>query len=118
MAIEVRYFEDTDECYTEGPFVIVNASGYRIECGAKGMKCPTLPDISIYAFLREQGLPDRKTKDKALATCIVDYLNAKVKDKTLTVNQHGYPIWELYEHIMREKRWQEKRNQQELAGQF
>lgn len=97
MAIRVGYFENTTECYSEGPFVMVNASGWRIEVGNKDMKCPTLPDISIYAFLRDKGLPDSKTDDEALCACIVDYLNAKVKDKTLVVNQHGYPIWELHE---------------------
>lgn len=109
MAIRVGYFENTTDCYKEGPFVMVNASGWRIECGYNGAKCPTLPDSSIYGFLRDVGLPDRKTDDEALAACIVDYLNAKVKDKTIVLNKHGYPIWEPYEGIMEMKRWEEKR---------
>lgn len=107
MAIRVGYFQNTTECYSEGPFVMVNAGGWRIEVGNKNMKCPTLPDCSIYGFLREQGLPDRKTDDEALCACIVDYLNAKFKDGTLVANKYGYPIWEMYETIREHKRWQE-----------
>lgn len=106
MAIRVGYFENTTDCYSEGPFVMVNASGWRIEVGNKDMKCPTLPDISIYAFLRDKGLPDSKTDDEALCACIVDYLNAKIKDKTLVNNQYGYPIWELHEINERYKKHQ------------
>lgn len=109
MAIKVGYFQDTKDCYSEGPFVMVNASGWRIECGSKDMKCPALPDSSIYGFLREKGLPDSKTDDEALCACVVDYLNAKIRDGTLIVNQFGYPIWEPYEGIMEMKRWEEKR---------
>lgn len=109
MAIRVGYFQNTDECYAEGPFVMVNACGWRIEAGCKGKICPSLPDSSIYGFLREQGLPDSKTDDEALAACVVDYLNAKVKDGTLIVNQYGFPIWEPYEQIREMKRWEEKR---------
>lgn len=116
MAIEVRYFEDTDECYTEGPFVLVNASGYRIESGSKGMKCPTLPDCSIYGFLRDRGLPDCKYNDRDLAVCIVDFLNAKTRDGTLEQNKFGGWVWPPYEIMMKEKAWQEKRARMEAQG--
>ncbi len=107
MAVRVGYFQDTNDCYTEGPFVMVNASGWRIEVGHKDMKCPTLPDCSIYGFLREKGLPDGKTDDEALCACIVDYLNTKWHDGTLVNNKYGYPIWEMYEIIREHKQRQE-----------
>lgn len=109
MAQRVGYFANTTECYSEGPFVMVNACGWRIEVGNRDMRCPTLPDCSIYGFLREKNLPNNKTDDEALTACIVDYLNAKVKDNTLVINEHGQPIWQPYEHIMEMKRWEEKR---------
>ena len=118
MAQRVGYFQDTTECYSEGPFVMVNAGGWRVEVGNKDMKCPTLPDCSIYGFLREQHLPDGKTDDEALAACIVDYLNAKVKDGTLVVNKYGYPIWEPYEQIREMKRWEEKRAKLAAEGRY
>lgn len=109
MAIKVGYFQDTTECYSEGPFVMVNAGGWRIECGNKYMKCPTLPNSSIYGFLRDHGLPVNKTEDEALCACIVDYLNAKVKDGTLVFNDCGLPVWELYYINKEYEQWQKKR---------
>jgi hypothetical protein len=116
MAQRVGYFQDTKDCYSEGPFVMVNACGWRVEVGNKDMKCPCLPDSSIYGFLREKHLPDGKTDDEALAVCVVDYLNAKVKDGTLVINKYGFPIWELYEHIREHERWQKRLYELERAG--
>jgi hypothetical protein len=110
MAIRVGYFENTTNCYSEGPFVMVNACGWRIEVKHEGHHCPALPDSSIYGFIRDQGLPDGKYEE-ALAACIVDFLNAKVKDGTIVLDpKHKITwIWEPYEGIMEMKRWEEKR---------
>jgi hypothetical protein len=96
MAIRVGYFQNTKDCYSEGPFVMVNANGWRIEVGCAEMHCPTLPDNSVYAFLRDRGLPDYKTDDEALCECVVDYLNAKVKDGTLVRRDNNW-LWEIYD---------------------
>jgi hypothetical protein len=118
MAIRVGYFENTTNCYSEGPFVMVMACGWRIETGNKDMLCPALPDVSIYGFLRDKGLPDGKYDDEALAVCIIDYLNAKTKDGTLVQNKHGVWIWEPYEGIMEMKRWEDKRAKMIREGTF
>lgn len=95
MAIRVGYFENTDSCYTEGPFVMVMAGSWRIEVGRAGTKCPILPDLSIRAFLQNKGLPDSPLfGDEDLCACVVDYLNAKVKDGTLSTHD-GHPIWHV-----------------------
>lgn len=52
MAQVVRYFED-NVTFKEGPFVIVNACGWRIEVEHPGGKCPILPDISIYHWYKD-----------------------------------------------------------------
>ena len=117
MAVRVGYFKDTNDCYGEGPFVMVNACGWRVECGNKDMKCPALPDSSIYGFIREQRLPEGKYEE-ALAVCIVDYLNAKFKDGTLTLDKFGNPIWEPYEQICEMKRWEEKRAKMIAEGRY
>lgn len=80
MAVRVPYFENTTDCYQEGPFVMVNAGGWRIEVEYEGAKCPALPDLSIYGFLKEKGLPFDKTNDTALMECVIDYLNKIVKE--------------------------------------
>lgn len=115
MAQRVGYFQNTDDCYSEGPFVMVQACGWRIETGKTGDKCPTLPDISIYGFLREKGLPEGKYDDEDMAEAIVNFLNAKTKDaksnggyNTLTFNGFMW-IWEPYEQMVEMKRWEKKR---------
>jgi len=111
MAIRVRYWQNTSDCYSEGPFVMVNASGWRIEVEYKGQRCPALPDSSIYAFLKEKGLPDSKTDDEALCACLVDYLNAKVKDGSLTLDPKYKVtyVWELHEMMLKNQEWEKKR---------
>jgi hypothetical protein len=113
MAVRVKYFENTRDCYSEGPFVMVNACGWRVEVDYS-QGCPALPDNSIYYFIRENGLPDGK-HEEALCASIVDFLNAKVKDGTLIKDpKYGLTwIWEPYEQIMEMKRWEEKRAKME-----
>lgn len=49
MAKYVGYFENFEtpeeesEAFSQGPFVVVDANGYRIEAQVKGNKCPALP---------------------------------------------------------------------------
>lgn len=115
MAIRVGYWQNNkaeeNNMYSEGPFVMVNASGWRIEVEYKGQHCPALPDISIYAFLKDKGLTSDKTDDEALCACLVDYLNAKVKDGTLVLDpKHKVTyVWELHEMILKNREWEEKR---------
>ncbi len=61
MAVIVGYFENTDECYTEGPFVMVSAGGWRLECGKPGTQCPTLPPAHVYEFCNAHGRSMRLT---------------------------------------------------------
>ncbi len=96
MAIEVGYFKNTTECYSEGPFVMVEASGWRVEVWYRDSKCPSLPDPSIYAFLRHHGLPDSKSDDRDRAVLIIDFLNRKAKSGELT-NTGITWVWGLYE---------------------
>lgn len=117
MAVRVGYFQNTRDCYSEGPFVMVNANGWRIEVDCSS-DAPTLPDNSIYYFIKDKGLPSGKFDDEALCACIVDYLNAKVKDGTLIKDpKHGLTwIWEPYEQIMEMKRWDDKRAKMAREG--
>jgi hypothetical protein len=108
MAKRVGFFENTDACYEEGPFVMVMANGWRVEVGEKGMKCPILPDMSIYGFRRDRGVPDGKLNDDHRMECVVNYLNAKVKDGTI-VKKDGVYVWELHELNERVRLYQKKR---------
>lgn len=83
MAQRVGYFEDFhgDEreaaALSEGPFVAVDAFGFRVEV-YDGGKCPHLPDMTIYELLRRNGFNIGKTGWEQCATK-VDWLNAKVR---------------------------------------
>lgn len=121
MAIRVGYWENNkvveyktkeNNMYSEGPFVMVNASGWRIEVEYKGQHCPALPDSSIYAFLKDKGLTSDKTDDEALCACLVDYLNAKVKDGTLVLDpKHKVTyVWELHEINLEMEKYYDKRS--------
>ncbi len=79
MAQRVGYFEDDVE-YKEGPFVMVEASGWRIEVELKEHHCPVLPDTSIYKLLEANGYDPYKTNDTQKAEEKVDFLNRKVKE--------------------------------------
>jgi len=54
MAIRVGYFEDQKpEHYIEGPFVMVYAHGWRVECRGPG-RCSVLPLNTAYeSFVRK-----------------------------------------------------------------
>lgn len=46
MAQRVGYFEN-NVIYKEGPFVMTNAGGWRIEVEQKGHQCPVMPSMTI-----------------------------------------------------------------------
>ncbi len=124
MAVRVGYFESpiNKDIYLEGPFVMVNANGWRIEVQYKDsqgvvLSAPALPDDSIYGFLRERGLPTDKQIDEDLTACLVDYLNAKGKDGTLIFDKYTW-TWPIYESLLEAKRYQEKRFEQLATGTF
>ena len=77
MAQVVGWFEN-DVKFTEGPFVIVNANGWRIEVELVGHHCPVLPSISVIKIAKRLGLHG-KTYNKELAAVVCDSLNTKVQ---------------------------------------
>ncbi|HEY7415242.1 MAG TPA: hypothetical protein VH593_08625 [Ktedonobacteraceae bacterium] len=92
MAVKVGYFQDNyDGIYDEGPFVLVDAFGWRIE--QEGPTCPYLPDSSIYELRKLLGwTTDGKTNDTTLAEKVCDELNAMVKRGEI-VNKNGLWVW-------------------------
>lgn len=79
MAQLVGYFEDNVK-YTEGPFVVVSAGGYRIEVELKEHHCPVLPDLSVYALLQRNGFNPHKENRIEEAEKKVDWLNQQVRE--------------------------------------
>jgi len=88
MAQICGYFED-NVIYTEGPFVMVQAFGWRIEAEVKGHKCPTLPDIGIYKLLETNNKQAHKTDNKEKIIESVDWLNLQVKNGLIIQNEYG-----------------------------
>lgn len=82
MAQIVGYFQD-DVIYTEGPFVLVEANGWRIETELEGHRYPVLPDPSIYELRYNLGWGPGKTHDFDLAVNVCDTLNQMTKDGRL-----------------------------------
>jgi len=91
MAQEVGHYENNVE-YTEGPFVISNANGWRIESEVKGLRCPTLPDDSIYRLLYSADKNFGKTRNKKLAVAACDWLNAFVAQGRIVLDTNGWWI--------------------------
>lgn len=95
MARIVGYFEDFEtpereaEAFSEGPFVLVNARGWRIEVQSEGSKCPVLPDLSIYKLKEELGWPVGKTDDRDLAERVCDDLNRMVREGDIVKDDNG-----------------------------
>jgi hypothetical protein len=91
MAVQVGYFEDFHtpeeeaEAYREGPFVIVNANGFRIEAQVVGHKCPAMPDLSVFKLREQWGYRLGKfDRDKATELC--DRLNEAVREGKIVLN--------------------------------
>lgn len=63
MAQRVGYFENHVD-YTEGPFVMVDINGWRIEAQNDHAPngAPTLPHPSIYHYLEQNGLQAHKVR--------------------------------------------------------
>jgi hypothetical protein len=79
MAQQVEYWQDNIE-YLEGPFVVVNAGGYRIEMELKGHCCPVQTTVLIDRYLAEHKFSCYKTNCLQTASDTVDWLNNKVKN--------------------------------------
>lgn len=84
MAKEVGYFKDfkteeeAREAFSEGPFVMVEANGYRVEVERPGGPCPVLTDVSTDWYLNRLGHYISKGPSD-LAARAVDLLNAAVR---------------------------------------
>ena len=89
MAQIVGYFED-DVIFTEGPFVLVDIWGWRIEVELKGHNCPVLPHISIYKIREQLDWDLGKTENTELATRVCDQLNQMVRDGEIVLKGN---IW-------------------------
>jgi hypothetical protein len=76
MAQKVGYFED-NVVFTEGPFVMVNANGWRIEVSSgatQGCNC-VMPHTSVYKLAGTLGYKG-KSSDADHVAGIVDRLNS------------------------------------------
>lgn len=87
MAQTVGYYQN-NPVFTEGPFVIVNANGWRIEVELKGHHCPVLPSTSIYRITEKLGLHG-KTDDKEQAAMVCDALNSMVRASAIVLTDWG-----------------------------
>ncbi len=88
MAQMVGYSEN-NVVFTEGPFVVVYAGGYRIEVEQKGHHCPVLPHSSIYEIERRCGL-NGKTLHQEQAVKVCDLLNKMVEMKEIVLVENTW----------------------------
>lgn len=96
MAQIVGYFEN-DVVYVEGPFVVVQINGWRVEVAMTGQRCPVLPDVSIYnLYKKEKG--ENLTKYNSLKQCVVavDWLNEQVRNKNIVLEG---AVWISYQGV-------------------
>ena len=108
MAQVVGYSEK-NPVYQEGPFVIVNANGWRIEVELKGFHCPVLPATSIYEIMKRHGFSG-KTNDKEKAALVCDALNGMVRTGQIVLHDNGWWVdaWSVFkaqekaEQVLRE----------------
>ena len=84
MAQVVGYFQD-NPVFTEGPFVIVYANGWRIEVEQKGHHCPVMVGLSVGRIVERLGLQG-KTNDRAKAEAVCDNLNQMVRSGEIVLN--------------------------------
>lgn len=96
MAQVVGYFEDfateerRNEAYSEGPFVLVNASGWRIEAEITGSKCPVMIEPSIFGIKEQLGWGYGKMVNREEAERICDALNAMTKTGQIVRDDRGF----------------------------
>lgn len=91
MAQVIGYCQN-DVIFEEGPFVIVNANGWRIECELKGHYCPVLPDSSIYKLREYWGYQPGKFREQREAEELCDRLNQAVKDGVIVLDGKSW-VW-------------------------
>ena len=92
MAQIVGYYQD-NVTFEEGPFVAVDAWGWRIEVEQKGAKCPVLPDRSIYnALRRHKGKKPGKLDTFEEIAPYVDWLNQMVREGKITLEGRCW-VW-------------------------
>jgi hypothetical protein len=90
MAQEVGYFENHVK-YTEGPFVIVDANGWRIEVELKEYHCPVLPEDTIYQLCKEKlGRRLAKFDHKSDAATLCDWLNQEVRQGSIVLDNRWW----------------------------
>lgn len=91
MAQKVGYW-DNNVKYTEGPFVGVNAGGWRIEVAtglANEISTPALPHFSIYRLLEiEKGKKPGKLQTFEEISIFVDWLNQEVTNGRIVFNKY------------------------------
>jgi hypothetical protein len=89
MAQRIGYFED-NVTFTEGPFVMVNAGGWRIEAsnGQEAGCNAVMPDLSIYRLAKDWGY-EGKRSNPALMEPIVDRLNEWVREGKIVQRDTG-----------------------------
>lgn len=90
MAQKVGYFEN-NVTFKEGPFVLVDAGGWRIEVKLRGHHCPVLPHSSIYPIKERLGWPLGKINDTVRATLVCDKLNEMVRAGKIVEQDNG--LW-------------------------
>lgn len=88
MAQVVGYFQN-NVTFTEGPFVIVERNGWRIEVEQKGCNWSILPDSSIYKIVERRFGLCGKTTDRSLIEKVCDGLNQMVRDSAIVLSPHG-----------------------------
>lgn len=88
MAQVVGYFQN-DVVFTEGPFVIVYAGGWRIEVEQKDKNHPIMTTLSIDRHIKRLGIPYGKTRDQELAATVCDGLNAMVRAGEIVLTDWG-----------------------------
>lgn len=102
MAKRVGYFqnfatpEESAEAFSEGPFVIVNAGGWRIEAELVGHYCPVHPDLSIYKLREALGYRAGKFNQIEEAERLCDHLNALVREGKIALDG---TVWKATEHV-------------------
>jgi hypothetical protein len=96
MAIKVGFFEDQKpEHYVEGPFVLVFASGYRVEMENKNGPCSVMPNQKVMNFIRENGYEYNKSCSNVTDSSpsfievreLCDFLNRSVMIGTLKLHE-------------------------------
>jgi hypothetical protein len=89
MAQTVGYFEN-HPTLNEGPFVVVEANGWRIEAEVKGYRCPAMPDVTIFRLCNRRGTPLSKFNNRDEAAEICDWLNEQVREGFITLHSDGW----------------------------